>query len=64
MAVQHALLFQLKLPGSCLFRALILMEILVDHNAKLKALIGNGFAANTLKGYRTTVKHLTAFLQL
>lgn len=41
-----------------------LMEIIEDHNAKLKALIGNGFAANTLKGYRTTVKHLTAFLQL
>lgn len=41
-----------------------LMEILEDHNAKLEALIGNGFAANTLKGYRTTVKHLTAFLQL
>ena len=40
------------------------MEILVDHNAKLKALIGNGFAANTLKGYPTTVKYFTAFLQL
>ena len=40
------------------------MEIIVDHNSKLKALIGNGFAANTLKSYRTTVKHLTAFLQL
>ncbi|MHB1179105.1 MAG: Arm DNA-binding domain-containing protein [Daejeonella sp.] len=40
-----------------------LLEVLKEHNSKLEALIGNGFAANTLKGYRTTVKHLTAFLK-
>lgn len=40
-----------------------LLEVLKEHNSKLEALIGNGFAANTLKGYGTTVKHLTAFLK-
>jgi len=40
-----------------------LMQLLADHNAKVKALIGNGFEANTLKGYKTSEKHLTGFLQ-
>ncbi|MCU0440703.1 MAG: site-specific integrase [Raineya sp.] len=40
-----------------------LMEILLEHNERMAALIGNGFAANTLKGYRTTEKHLLAFLK-
>jgi site-specific recombinase XerD len=40
-----------------------LMQLFRDHNAKVKALIGNGFEANTLKGYNTSIKHLTGFLQ-
>jgi site-specific recombinase XerD len=39
-----------------------LIKLLKDHNAKIKALIGNGFEANTLKGYKTTEKHLIAYL--
>jgi site-specific recombinase XerD len=40
-----------------------LMQLFAEHNAKVKALIGNGFEANTLKGYNTSEKHLTGFLQ-
>ena len=40
-----------------------LIQLFHEHNAKVKALIGNGFEANTLKGYNTSVKHLTGFLQ-
>jgi hypothetical protein len=40
-----------------------LMKIFKDHNAKVKALIGNGFEANTLKGYKTSEKHLTGYLK-
>jgi site-specific recombinase XerD len=40
-----------------------LMQLFQEHNAKVKALIGNGFEANTLKGYNTSEKHLTGFLQ-
>jgi len=40
-----------------------LMQLFTEHNAKVKALIGNGFEANTLKGYNTSEKHLTGFLQ-
>jgi site-specific recombinase XerD len=40
-----------------------LMELFKEHNAKIKALIGNGFEPNTLKGYNTSEKHLTGFLQ-
>jgi integrase len=40
-----------------------LMQLLREHNAKVKALIGNGFEENTLKGYNTTEKHLSGFLQ-
>src|SRR5476651_1476754 len=40
-----------------------LMQLFQEHNAKVKALIGNGFEANTLKGYNTSEKHLTGYLQ-
>jgi site-specific recombinase XerD len=40
-----------------------LMELFAEHNKRLKSLIGNGFEVNTLKGYNTSVKHLTAFLK-
>jgi site-specific recombinase XerD len=32
-------------------------------NDQVKALIGNGFEANTLKSYRSSFKHLSAFVQ-
>lgn len=40
----------------------MLLEIFEDHNSKVEALLGNGFEPNTLKGYKTTVKHLRAFV--
>lgn len=40
-----------------------LLELFAEHNAKVKALLGNGFEANTLKGYQTSIRHLTRFLQ-
>jgi len=40
-----------------------LLQLFKEHNDKVKALIGNGFEANTLKGYNTSIKHLTGFLQ-
>ncbi len=40
-----------------------LMEIFADHNQKMEASIGKGFKANTLKGYKSSVIHLTAYLE-
>jgi len=40
-----------------------LVQLFNEHNDKVKALIGNGFEANTLKGYNTSIKHLTGFMQ-
>lgn len=34
-----------------------------EHNDKVKALLGKGFKPNTLKGYKTSEKHLKAYLQ-
>ena len=34
-----------------------------EHNDQVKALIGNGFVANTLKSYRSSFKHLSLFVQ-
>src|ERR1700742_4081454 len=42
-------------------KSLYLIQLFQEHNARVKALIGNGFEANTLKGYNTSVKHLTGF---
>ena len=44
-------------------RSRYLMQLFIEHNAKVKAWIGNGFEANTLKGYNTSEKHLTGYLQ-
>jgi len=44
-------------------RSRYLMQLFTEHNAKVKALIGNGFEANTLKGYNTSEKHLKGYLQ-
>jgi site-specific recombinase XerD len=43
-------------------RQKFLMEIFADHNKKMEASIGKGFKANTLKGYKSSVIHLTAYL--
>ena len=40
-----------------------LMKLFAEHNSRVKELIGNGFEANTLKGYITSEKHLTGFLR-
>jgi len=40
-----------------------LMGIFADHNQKMEALLGKGFKPNTIKGYKTSVGHLTAYLQ-
>jgi integrase len=42
----------------------MLLEIFEEHNRKVEALLGNGFEPNTLKGYKTTVKHLSSFIKL
>ena len=39
-----------------------IVELFNEHNEKVKALIGNGFEANTLKSYRSSFKHLSAFV--
>ena len=41
-----------------------LMQLFTEHNTQIKALIGNGFEANTLKGYNTSEKHLNGYLQI
>ncbi|MFA6275776.1 MAG: site-specific integrase [Pedobacter sp.] len=43
-------------------RQKFLMEIFADHNKKMEVSIGKGFKANTLKGYKSSVIHLTAYL--
>ncbi|SKB96021.1 Site-specific recombinase XerD [Sphingobacterium nematocida] len=43
-------------------KKLFLLEIFKDHNEKMKALIGKGFKANTLKGYHTSLLHLSAYM--
>ena len=40
-----------------------LIEIYLDHNRKMEALIGNGYRPGTLKGYKTSVGHLTDYVQ-
>jgi len=41
-----------------------LLAIFGEHNEKMKASIGKGFKANTLKGYVSSVNHLTEYMQL
>lgn len=44
-------------------KAYYIVELFNEHNDQVKALIGNGFEANTLKSYRSSFKHLKAFVQ-
>jgi len=39
-----------------------LMEIFVEHKRKMEAMIGKGYAKNTLKTYKSSVKHLAGYL--
>lgn len=39
-----------------------LMQLFAEHNAKIKALGGNGFEANTLRGHDISEKHLKGYL--
>lgn len=50
------------LTGKKRQRSKMLLDVFKEHNDRIEALLGNGFEPNTLKGYRTTVKHLTAFI--
>jgi site-specific recombinase XerD len=44
-------------------KAYYVVSLFNQHNDQVKALIGNGFEANTLKSYRSSFKHLSAFVQ-
>lgn len=50
------------LTGKKRQKSKMLLDVFKEHNERIEALLGNGFEPNTLKGYRTTVKHLTAFM--
>lgn len=54
-------LMKLKYLGKDVVRH-YLMEVFQEHNTKMEALLGNGFQPNTLKGYKTSVSHLTEYL--
>lgn len=54
-------LMKLKYLGKDVIRH-YLMEVFDEHNTKMEALLGNGFQPNTLKGYKTSVSHLTEYL--
>jgi hypothetical protein len=43
--------------------ARMLIEIFKEHNKQIETLIGSGFSRGTLVNFKTTLKHLTAFLQ-
>lgn len=50
------------LTGKKRQKSKMLLDVFKEHNDRIEVLLGNGFEPNTLKGYRTTVKHLTAFI--
>ncbi|GHE29135.1 site-specific integrase [Sphingobacterium griseoflavum] len=41
----------------------MLLKVFAEHNAQMKSLLGNGFKPNTLKGYTTSISHMTAYLK-
>ena len=41
----------------------MLMEVFEEHNSKLKALVGSEYSAETLKRYRTSLRHTADFLR-
>jgi site-specific recombinase XerD len=44
-------------------RGRMLVEIFKDHNARVEALVGDGFSPATLERYTTSLKHTVDFLQ-
>lgn len=40
-----------------------LMDLFREHNEQMKALLGNGFKPNTLKGYKTSLSHIEQYLK-
>jgi len=40
-----------------------LLEIFREHNTEMEGLIGNGFSDNTLRTFKSSLKHLTEFLE-
>ena len=40
-----------------------LMDVFREHNEQMKALLGNGFKPNTLKGYNSSLSHIGLYLQ-
>ncbi|RZK60737.1 MAG: site-specific integrase [Pedobacter sp.] len=43
-------------------KARFLIEVFADHNKKMEVSIGKIFKANTLKGYKSSIGHLTEYL--
>lgn len=41
----------------------MILEIFGEHNRKVKALVGNGFAPGTIERYKTSLKHTKEFIQ-
>jgi len=41
----------------------MLLNVFSEHNSQMKSLIGNGFKPNTLKGYTTSISHISAYLK-
>ena len=40
-----------------------LLEIFREHNTEMESLIGNGFSDNTLRTFKSSLKHMTEFLE-
>lgn len=40
----------------------MILEIFQEHNEKVAELIGNGYSKNTLKTYKSSIKHLAAYI--
>lgn len=40
-----------------------LLDVLINHNQQIEALLNNGFKENTLKGYKATYTHIKKFLK-
>lgn len=41
-----------------------LLEIFREHNTEMESLIGNGFSDNTLRTFKSSLKHMTEFLEV
>src|SRR5690606_2268908 len=40
-----------------------LLDIFSEHNEQMTALLGKGFKPNTLKGYKTSLKHIESYIK-